>query len=264
MNFKIISFITLFISLTASAQKGVRVGYIDMDYILQNVPEYTEANSQLDKKVGTWRTDIELRQKEVDDMRTALSNEKVLLTKELIEEREEDILYKEKEMLDFQQQCFGPNGHLVRQKQNLVQPIQDQVFNAVQQIATNKNYDYVFDKSADAVMLYTADRFDISDLVLRSINRTAKRTQVNSKSDKKQLERDEANSLEQDKELAAREKAVAEKKAAREKLIADKKKQREELRKQKIAEYEAKRQALIEQRPRKKDSIQELKNNKQE
>ena len=85
MDFKLISFIALFISFTAIAQKGVRVGYIDMDYILQNVPEYTEANSQLDKKVSGWRTDIQLRQKEVDEMRTALANEKVLLTKELVE-----------------------------------------------------------------------------------------------------------------------------------------------------------------------------------
>lgn len=260
MNFKLISFIALLISLTANGQKGVRVGYIDMDYILINVPEYTEANSQLDKKVQGWRTDIELRQKEVDEMRTALTNEKVLLTKELVEEREEDILYKEKEMLDFQQQCFGPNGHLVRQKQNLIQPIQDQVFNSVQQIATNKNYDYVFDKSADAVMLYTADRYDISELVLRSINRTAKRTQLNSKSDKKQLEREESNSLDQDKELQAREEAIAKKKADREKLIEDKKKERDELRQKKIAEYEAKRKALIEERERRKDSLQSLKN----
>ncbi len=260
MNFKILSVIALLIGVTATAQKGVRVGYIDMEYILKNVPEYAEANSQLDKKVGGWRTDIELRQKEIDEMRTALANEKVLLTKELIEEREEDILYKEKEMLDFQQQCFGPNGHLVRQKQRLVQPIQDQVFNSVQQIATNKNYDYVFDKSADAVMLYTADRYDISDLVLRSINRAAKRTQLNSKSDKKQLERDEKNSLEQDKELQAREQAIAQKKAEREKLIAQKKEEREKLRQQKIAEYEAKRKALIEERARKKDSLEALKN----
>jgi len=261
MNFKLISIIALFIGLTASAQKGVRVGYIDMDYILENVGEYKEANDQLDKKVETWRTEIELRQKELDGMRTTLANEKVLLTKELIEEREEDILFKEKEMLDYQQQCFGPTGILVRQKQRLVQPIQDQVFNAVQQIAVNKNFDYVFDKSADAVMLYTADRLDISELVLRTINRTAKRTQLNSKADRKQLELDESNSLAQDKELAAREKALADKRAAREKLIEDKKAEREKIRQQKIAEYEAKRKALLELRERKKDSIEALKNN---
>ncbi len=249
MNFKLISVIALFLGLTASAQKGVRVGYIDMDYILENVAEYAEANTELDKKVKTWRTDIELRQTELDNMRKVLANEKVLLTKELIEEREEDILFKEKEMIDFQQQCFGPNGLLVRQKQRLVQPIQDQVFNAVQQIAKNKNFDYIFDKSADAVMLYTADKFDVSDLVLRSINRTSKRTQLKSKSDKRQLELDENNTLEQDKELQEREKALADKKAAREKLRADK-----------IAEYEARRNALIELRQRKKDSINALKN----
>ena len=170
-------------------------------------------------------------------------------------------MFKEKEMLDYQQQCFGPTGILVRQKQRLVQPIQDQVFNAVQQIAVNKNFDYVFDKSADAVMLYTADRLDISELVLRTINRTAKRTQLNSKADRKQLELDESNSLAQDKELAAREKALADKRAAREKLIEDKKAEREKIRQQKIAEYEAKRKALLELRERKKDSIEALKNN---
>lgn len=260
MNFKLISVIALFLGLTASAQKGVRVGYIDMDYILENVAEYAEANTELDKKVKTWRTDIELRQTELDNMRKVLANEKVLLTKELIEEREEDILFKEKEMIDFQQQCFGPNGLLVRQKQRLVQPIQDQVFNAVQQIAKNKNFDYIFDKSADAVMLYTADKFDVSDLVLRSINRTSKRTQLKSKSDKRQLELDENNTLEQDKELQEREKALADKKAARQKLIAEKKAAREKLRADKIAEYEARRNALIELRQRKKDSINALKN----
>ena len=260
MNFKLISVIALFIGLTASAQKGVRVGYIDMDYILDNVAEYTEASSQLDKKVETWRTDIELRQKELENMRKVLANEKVLLTKELVEEREEDILFKEKEMLDFQQQCFGPTGLLVRQKQRLIQPIQDQVFNSVQQIAANKNYDYVFDKSADAVMLYTADKFDISDLVLRSLNRASKRTQLKSKADKKQLRLDENNTLEQDKELQAREQALAEKKAARQKLIAEKKAAREKLRAEKIAEYEARRNALIELRQRKKDSISALRN----
>ena len=167
MKLNFISLITFLITFAVSAQKGVRVGYIDMDYILESVPEYAEANTQLEKKVDEWRKDIELRQKQIEEMRVALANERVLLTKELIEEREEDIIYKEKEMLEFQQGCFGPRGLLVTQKERLVQPIQDQVFNAVQQIATNKKFDYVFDKSADAVMLYTADRYDISDLVLR-------------------------------------------------------------------------------------------------
>lgn len=255
--FSIFVFITTF---SVYAQKGVRVGYIDMDYILENVPEYLEANAELEKKVQSWRTDIELKQKEVEEMQVALENERVLLTKELIEERKEDILYKEKEMLDFQQACFGPRGLLVTQKERLVKPIQDQVFNAVQQIATNKKFDYVFDKSADAVMLYTADRYDISDLVLRSINRTAKRTQLKTNAQKKQLERDEENTIAADKELAARQKAADAKKAAREQLLANKKAQRDSLRAAKIAEYEAKRKALIEERQRKKDSIANLNN----
>lgn len=260
MKLKFFSIFVFIITFSVYAQKGVRVGYIDMDYILENVPEYLEANAELEKKVQSWRTDIELKQKEVEEMQVALENERVLLTKELIEERKEDILYKEKEVLDFQQTCFGPRGLLVTQKERLVKPIQDQVFNAVQQIATNKKFDYVFDKSADAVMLYTADRYDISDLVLRSINRTAKRTQLKTNAQKKQLQRDENNTIEADRELAARQKAADAKKAAREKLLANKKAQRDSLRAAKIAEYEAKRKALIEERQRIKDSIANLNN----
>ena len=261
MRTNLITLITVFFSIVSFAQKGVRVGYIDMDYILTNVPEYVEANKQLEKKVAGWHQEIELKKKEIEEMQEALNSERVLLTKELIEEREEDILYKEKEVLDFQQQCFGPTGYLVNQKQILIQPIQDQVFNAVQQIAVNKKFDYVFDKAADAVMLYTADRFDISDLVIRSITRAAKRTQLNSKSDKKNLESEEDEALGLTREELERKQAIEAKKAEREALIAKRNAQRDSIRKARIAEYEAKKQALLAQRQRIKDSIAALKQN---
>ena len=138
---------------SASAQKGIRIGYIDMEYILENVPEYNQASAELESKVQKWKVEIEAELKEVDEMRKDLNNERVLLTKELIEEREEDILYKEKEILEYQQKRFGPNGDLFLQKKRLVQPVQDQVFVAVQEIAKNKRYDFIFDKTADLVML---------------------------------------------------------------------------------------------------------------
>ncbi len=85
----------------ANAQKGIRIGYIDMDYILENVPEYNEASAELEGKVQKWKVEIEAELKEVEEMRKDLNNERVLLTKELIEEREEDILFKEKEILEY-------------------------------------------------------------------------------------------------------------------------------------------------------------------
>merc|ERR1711916_398942 len=112
---------------------------------------------------------------EIDQMKLNLSNERVLLTKELIEEREEEIKILEDEMLKYQQDRFGPNGDLYIQRRQLVQPIQDQVFNIVQEISEAKKFDFIFDKSADVVMLFAAKRNDISEQVLRQINRAAKR-----------------------------------------------------------------------------------------
>ena len=139
------------LSYVANAQRGVRIGYIDMEYILENVPEYKESEAQLEGKVQRWKLDIEKQQKEIDQMKLDLSSERVLLTKELIEERDEEIKIKEDEMLKYQQDRFGPNGDLMIQRRQLVQPIQDQVFNIVQEIAVAKKYDFIFDKSADIV-----------------------------------------------------------------------------------------------------------------
>lgn len=195
------------------AQRSVRIGYIDTEYILQNVPEYQEASVQLDGKVQKWKSEIEQRLSEIDQKKNQLSNESVLLTKELIEERQEEISIEESEILDYQQKRFGPNGDLMIQKKQLMQPIQDQIFIAVQEIATNRKYDFVFDKSADVVMLYSADRFDISEQVLRSITRSSKRQQAQSRKEKRAAEEEELVP-EINKEQEARDQAVADKKSS--------------------------------------------------
>lgn len=194
------------IGVSSYAQKGVRIGYIDTEYILQNVPEYQQATSQLDKKVLQWKQEIETKLSEIEQKRKDLSNEKVLLTKELIEEREEDIAFEEKEILDYQQKRFGPNGDLMIQKKQLIQPIQDQIFAAVQDMAEKRKYDFVFDKAADVVMLYSADRFDFSDEVIRSITRSNKRQQATSRAERKAADEEELLP-EINEELEARENA---------------------------------------------------------
>jgi Skp family chaperone for outer membrane proteins len=199
---------------TASfSQRGVRIGYIDTEYILQNVPEYQEATAQLDAKVQKWKSEIETQLSAIEQKRKDLSNEKALLTKELIEEREEDIAFEEKEVLDYQQNRFGPNGDLMLQKKQLIQPIQDQIFAAVQDIAEKQKYDFVFDKSADVVMLYSADRFDFSEQVIRSITRSQKRTQANSKQERKAAEEEDVV-IEINEELEAKQAADEERKKA--------------------------------------------------
>ena len=230
----------LSVSFNAKAQRGVRIGYIDTEYILQNVPEYTEATSQLEAKVQKWKTEIEGRLNTIKQKREALNNEKALLTRELIEEREEDIRFEEKEILDYQQKRFGPNGDLMIQKKQLMQPVQDQIFQAVQDIAANKKYDFVFDKSADVVMLYSAERFDISDLVIRTITRTSNRKQAKTKQERKEA-KDEEVIEEINDSQAERQKALEEKRAERE---AAAEKRRQEI----LAEREAKKKAAADRR----------------
>jgi len=111
-------------------------------------------------------------------MKTDLSNEKSLLTNELISEREEDIDIKEQELRRLQQAYFGPTGDLFQMRKQFVKPVQDQVYNAIQDIATKKRYDFVLDKSSDLILLYSNSKYDISELVLNAIVKNRKRQAV--------------------------------------------------------------------------------------
>jgi len=242
-----------FASQISAQGRGTKIGFIDMEYILQNVPDYTEAKSQLEQKAQKWKQDIETKKVEIAKLKDALKTEKPLLTRELIEEREEEIAFQESELIDFQQKKFGPNGDLITQKAVLVKPIQDQVFTAVQDIAEAKKFDFVFDKSSDLTMLFAAKRHDISDQVIRTITRAEKREQRT----KKQLKEQEAKEYEEDLEdenpaLAARRKALEDKKTARDKLVEDrkaaaeaKKKELQDKRDAAAAEREAKKSGTV-------------------
>jgi len=235
--------LVLFSAFQLNAQgRGVKIGYIDMEYILQNVPDYSEAKSQLEQKAQKWKQDIESKKVVIAKLKDALKTERALLTKELIEEREEEIKFQEDELLDFQQKKFGPNGDLMTQKAVLVKPIQDQVFTAVQDIAEAKKYDFVFDKSSDLTMLFAAKRYDISEQVIRVITRAEKREQMTAKQVKAQVAKEELDDAVSDNPaLDARKKALEDRKIAREKLVADRKLATEE----KKAAAAAKRQELL-------------------
>ena len=243
-------------SLQAQRASGVRIGYIDMDYILENVPEYQEASTQLDDKVGKWKVEIETKLEEVASMKKQLENERALLTKELIEERDEEITFERDQILEYQQKRFGPGGDLAIQRRQLVEPVQDQVFNAVQEISAAKKFDLVFDKSSDLMMLYTADRLNISDQVLRSITRAAKRTQINSKKDERDFDVDEAKTVEQDKASQERQQALDAKTAERDAALEARNKDRDTQKAERQAAFQERRRLLLEGRQRKKDSIQ--------
>ena len=214
----------------------------------------------MDGKVQRWKADIEKKSQEIDQMKLNLANERVLLTTELIEEREEEIKILEDEMIKYQQDRFGPNGDLMIQRRQLVQPIQDQVFNIVQEIAENKKYDFIFDKSADVVMLFAAKRNDISETVLRSINRSNKRKEVTSRKEKREVEQRESLSDEEDEAVTEREKALEDKKNEREAAMAERKRVRDSIREVKRLEFQRRRDSLLDVRKRRQDSIRNVRN----
>ena len=236
-------------SIQAQVVRGLRIGYIDMEYILQNVPDYTEAKNQLEQKAQKWKQEISAKNNEIIKLKESLKTERVLLTKELIEEREEEIAFQEKELMEYQEKRFGPSGDLIVQKAVLVKPIQDQVFTAVQDIAEQKRYDFVFDKSSDLTMIFAAKQFDISDIIVRKLTRISKRSQL-SKSELKEQEIKEYQEDVQDanSDYAIRKKALDDKKAARDSINEAKKVARDKLIADRKAAADAKREAAAAKR----------------
>jgi Skp family chaperone for outer membrane proteins len=250
MKFKnTIAILLLGLGLSSYGQRGVRIGYVDMEYILENVEEYREASSQLETRVAQWKSEVEARSRAIEQQKKDLEAERVLLTDELISEREEEIQILQKELIDYQQDRFGPRGDLVLQKERLIQPIQDQVFNEVQKIGANKRYDFIFDKSADVVMLYSEKRHDISDLVLRGIARTRKVSEPPASKKRTSLESFEGETEEPVSEaLQERQERAKEAEAVRTKAADDRRAEQLKLREERKKAYEARRKKLLEER----------------
>ena len=163
--------IFLFMCIAAFAQKGTRDGYMDMNVILENISEYNKANDLLDKNIENWKKEIELKKIQLRQYEEQLNIERILLSPELIKDREVEIQIFASEIISLQEKRFGPKGDMIVQRSKLIQPLQDQVLSVVKQIAEEKKYDFIFDRSSSLTMLYSAKNYDISDLVIKRINR---------------------------------------------------------------------------------------------
>jgi Skp family chaperone for outer membrane proteins len=232
-----------------------RIAYIDMEYILENVPEYLDAQNTLDAKVTKWRGELDKLSRYIEQLKTDLANERAILTQDLIQEKEDEITLKQQELRRLESLYFGPNGDMFLLRKQLVKPVQDQVYNSVQNIATRRNYDFVFDKSSELVMLYSNKKHDISELVLNSIVRDRK---IQEKKDAKA--KNGGLSDKQKKQLEAKEAARKKKEADRE----ARKKKVEEARKKRLADIEAKRKLLKQKQEEAKKKKEEAKKKKKD
>ncbi|WP_081663277.1 OmpH family outer membrane protein [Flavobacterium subsaxonicum] len=247
----LLTLLTVFscIALNAQGAKGIKIGYIDMDYILDKVPDYAEAKNQLEQKAQKWAQEMGVKRNDINKLKESLQAEKALLTKELIEEREEEIAYLEKDLIEYQDKRFGPTGDLITQKSVLVKPIQDQVFSIVQDLAETRKFDFIFDKSSDMTMMFAAKKYDISDFVVKRLTRSAKREKLTGKEVKQLDEQEKQEELEADPEYADRKKATEDKQAERQKKLDERKAAQEA----KKAAYETRRQQLKEEQAAKRN-----------
>ena len=156
-------------SLFAMAATAQRYAGIDSKYILDKMPEYKDAQKKLDLFSEQWQQEIEQKQAMVDKMAKDYEAEQVMLSDVLKKKREDELYNKEKELRDLQKKHFGFEGDLFRKRQELIKPIQDKVYNAVQKLAIDKQYDFILDKSEGITIIFADPKLDRSDDVLRNL-----------------------------------------------------------------------------------------------
>lgn len=162
----LISLLTLGLSVGVFAQK---YAYIDSEYILSNMPSYVEAQAELDRLSVNWQKEIEAKFKEIDDMYRKYQQDAVLLPEDAKLKRQNEIINAESEAKELQKKRFGTDGDLYKKREELIKPIQDRVFTAIEEYARERAYAFVFDKAGDMTIVYADSKFDINDAILAKL-----------------------------------------------------------------------------------------------
>ena len=162
----ILSIVFLACAFTASAQK---FALVDMEYILKNIPAYERANEQLNQVSKRWQSEVDAIAQEAQTLYKNYQSEAVFLSEELKSKKEEEIVAKEKEAGELKRKYFGPEGELFKKRESLMKPIQDEIYNAVKDIADNKGYSVVWDRASATSMIYASPKIDISNDILSKL-----------------------------------------------------------------------------------------------
>ncbi len=157
------------LGITVNAQQNQRIAYVDSDYILENIPEYADAQEEINQLSKKWEKEITALFQEAQELDREYQAESVLLSEDQKRKKKEAITAKRQEAENLRMQYYGPEGELFAKRAELIQPIQEKVYNAINQVALTKNYAFVFDKAAGTTMLYCNDKNDISDEILDEI-----------------------------------------------------------------------------------------------
>jgi len=169
-------FILFFTLVTLTGAFAQRFAYVDSEYILKQMPEYTSAQKQIEALSVSWQKEVDQRFQEIDRLYKAYQADQVLMTADMKKRREAEIADKEKTAKDFQRQKFGPEGELASKSNSIMKPIQDKMAKAIQAVAENENLDMVFDKNSEVIMLYANPRYDKSADVLTKLGLKSTKT----------------------------------------------------------------------------------------
>lgn len=166
---KKITLLTVTLLCTFFYVQAQKFAYVNTDYILSSIPTYESAQEQINIMTKDWQSEIEAKHAEVEKLYKEFQAEKVLLTEEMKKQREEEIVQKDREVKDLQKKYFGPEGDLFKKKKELIEPIQNDIFNAIKEIAVAGNFAFILDAAGGASMLYTDPKYDKSDEVLEKL-----------------------------------------------------------------------------------------------
>lgn len=165
---KIIFIISLFVA-SISIASAQRLAYVDSEYILKHIPEYTSAQKQLDDLSTKWQEEVDQQYAEVEKLYQAYQNDQVLLNEDMRRRREDEIVNKERQVKEFQRQKFGFEGDLYNERVRLIEPIQDRVSKAIQDIAESENLDLILDKGSEVAILFANPSLDKSNDIITKL-----------------------------------------------------------------------------------------------
>jgi len=163
------AFALTFVVFTALSLQAQKIASVDMNRILESQQDYISAQSQLDELASKWKREIEVEYDKIKGMYNRYQAEQVLLSDEVSRQKEEEIMQKEKQVRAMQKEKFGPEGALFKKRQQLVQPIQDRVYGAVEKYANEKGFDFIFDRSGSAGILFANERYDKTDELIADL-----------------------------------------------------------------------------------------------
>ena len=169
INYQLSIIIAALLCCGTTFAKDQSIAYIDMQYILKNLPQYEQANEQLTMLSKRWQKEVDAMQQEARVMATNYQTEQIFLSETMRTQREQEIVKKEQEVLELKRKYFGQEGELYKKREALIRPIQDDIYTAIQDLANEKRIDIVKDRSADPALIYMSSKLDISDQVLHKL-----------------------------------------------------------------------------------------------